>query len=255
VQHFGLIGQNLTHSFSKKHFTQKFETENIAAQYHNIEIETISQITPYLNPTKYSGFNVTIPYKKQIIPYLASLSPEASEIGAVNCIAYQNKNWIGYNTDALAFKTTLEQFLPPKLNNLKAIIFGNGGAAAAVIWALQQLNIPYIQVVRNATILNNQTQQISYTNLTHTQAQEHKLWINTTPVGTLNHQQQLLNIPYLALSPNHFVYDLVYNPALTPLIMQAQAQNASTINGYKMLIMQAKTAYKIWCEKNVGILQ
>lgn len=245
MRKFGLIGFPLTHSFSKKFFTEKFEKEHIANctyELHSIaearEVMDLIEREPSL-----CGLNVTIPHKLNIMPFLNEIDSAAQEIGAVNCIAVNQNDGTpilkGYNTDAYGF----EESLKPLLHNgyQKALIFGNGGAAKAVEYVLQQLNIPYLVVVRNPA-----PNTILYSAITKAILAEYKLLINTTPLGMLPNLDSFPPIPYQYLDQSHLAYDLVYNPEETAFLTKAKAQGAKIKNGLEMLHLQAERSWYIW---------
>ncbi len=234
---FGLIGYPLTHSFSKNYFSEKFAKEHIPAQYLNFELHAITQFSLITasNPT-IRGFNVTIPYKEQIIPYLDGLDSAAKEIGAVNCIQIQHGKKIGYNTDYIGFKKVLETRLQSPIN--QALILGNGGASKAVQYALKQLSIPYQIISRSG--MN------TYENTAKSVYELSKLWIQTTPVGMYPNIDETLDLPYDCLSTKHILFDLIYNPPETRFLTYGKQYGAQIINGYEMLVFQAEEAWKIW---------
>jgi shikimate dehydrogenase len=185
------------------------------------------------------GLNVTLPYKQSVITYLDALSPEAEQTGAVNCISIKNSLLKGYNTDAAAFENSLKPLL--KAHHTQALILGNGGAAQAVKYALQKLQIPYHTASRNPT---NDT--IGYAALTEEWLQAHPLLINTTPLGMYPRVHEMPAINYDALSEKHLLYDLVYNPETTLFLAQGKAQGAAVKNGLEMLHLQAEESWRIW---------
>jgi len=243
---FGLIGKKLTHSFSPDYFRKKFEELKIDAQYSLFELEEIA-IFQNLILTNHdiSGLNVTIPYKKEIIRYLTELDSVALQIGSVNTIQFirkgQNLNLKGYNTDVLGFEQTLFQLLDGK-KGVQALILGTGGSAASVVYVLNKQKIPFLSISRNPKKEN----EISYRELTKEMIQQHQLVINTSPVGMFPNVSDAPTIPYQFLGKGHFLYDLVYNPQETEFLKRGKMQGAKTMNGMKMLELQAEEAWKIW---------
>lgn len=236
-QIFGLIGKNISYSFSKKYFTDKFNKLHLSDnQYEIFDLPEINQVENLFSNPQIKGLNVTIPYKEQIIPFLDELSEEAQKIGAINCIKLKNGKKIGYNTDAFGFEKTLQLHL--KDFHKSALILGNGGAAKAVKFVLNKLNIPFKVVARNT--------DFNFENLTETDVQNHQLIIQTTPVGTFPNEQDCLNFPFKGLSNRHLIIDLIYNPTYTQFIKNAASYHAKTINGYFMLEQQAEKAWEIW---------
>lgn len=241
---FGLIGHPLTHSFSKKYFTEKFLKEGVDAEYINFEISDLSKIPDILEKhPNLSGLNVTIPYKQSIIPHLHKLSEDAQTIGAVNCIRIDRKEGIpfltGYNTDAEGFRKSLCGFIPTTIR--EAIILGNGGAARAVKYTLDKLHINSLIASRTP----RQTNEIAYSQiplLLHT----HKLIINTTPLGMFPDTESFPPLPYEQLNSDYYLFDLIYNPELTAFLRKGRTAGASVKNGWEMLITQAEEAWKKW---------
>lgn len=234
---FGLLGSNIAYSFSKKYFTEKFR--KLFLHHYSYEVfdrENLDGISELLSQPNLRGFNVTIPFKEAIIPYLDQLSDEAEQIGAVNTVKIENGKTTGYNTDAYGFEKTL--LLHRKPHHEKALVLGNGGAAKAVQYILKQHNIPFITVFRSG--------KINFDNLSEEAVSNHQIIIQCTPVGTHPNVGACLKFPFEALSPGHLVIDLVYNPAYTEFIRRSAANGSKTANGYFMLEQQAEKAWKIW---------
>lgn len=244
---YGLIGHPLGHSFSKDFFNQKFQTENIDAQYLNFDIPTIELLNEILTRQQIKGLNVTIPYKEKVIPFLDELSEEAKSIGAVNVIkVYQQENKIrlkGFNTDVIGFTESLQPLLNP--THKKALILGTGGASKAVQFGLQQLNIETLFVSRRSC-----DNTLTYSQLTPKVMKEHTVVINCTPVGMHPHTDECPEIPYEFIGESHILYDLVYNPEETLFLKKGKAVGATTKNGLEMLLLQAKAAWNIWTNKD-----
>ncbi|RYE42216.1 MAG: shikimate dehydrogenase, partial [Sphingobacteriales bacterium] len=193
--------------------------------------------------TSLSGLNVTIPYKLEVIPFLNAIDEAAQEIGAVNCISIEQQSGEkvlkGYNTDAYGF----EESIKPLLNtqHKKALVFGDGGAAKAVKYVLNKLNIPFLVVSRGSAVQN-----ISYFDVTEELLKEYTILINTTPLGMSPNTESYPDIPYAALSDKHLAYDLVYNPEQTLFLKKAQSLGAKVKNGLEMLHLQAERSWHIW---------
>jgi shikimate dehydrogenase len=239
---FGLLGYPLSHSFSKRFFTEKFERESIEnCRYDLYSIEKIDLIRDILqqNP-ELLGLNVTIPYKQAVMPFLDAIEEAAAEAGAVNSIKIQNGKLTGYNTDILGFEESLLNWITPR-KTLKALVLGNGGAAKAVFYVLKKYNISYQIVARSP-----KSDEISYESLNKRTINTHRLIINTTPLGMLPNIDTCPNIPYQHLTEKHYLYDLVYNPEQTLFLTNGIAQGAATKNGIEMLHSQAINAWKIW---------
>lgn len=242
---FGLIGFPLSHSFSKKYFTDKFENEQIIdCVYELFPIEKIEAIKQLLSKNQsLCGINVTIPHKVNVLPFLNELDDAAAKIGAVNCIDIKtingNRYLKGYNTDAYGFEESLKPLLQE--HHQKALVFGDGGAAKAVKYVLEQLNITYQVVVRKPT-----AGAILYEDVTDAILASHTALINTTPLGMSPNVDTCPPINYAKLTSQHLAYDLVYNPLETLFLKHAEAQGATTKNGLEMLYLQAEKAWQIW---------
>jgi len=242
---FGLIGYPLTHSFSKKYFTEQFEREGTAdCKYELFSLENITALGPLLTEeTSLRGLNVTIPHKVNVLPYLNELDDAAAKIGAVNCIAIQfieNKPYLkGYNTDAFGFAESLKPLL--KTHHTRALVLGNGGAAKAVKYVLDQLGISYQLVVRTAV-----PGAITYEEVTAELISTHQLIINTTPLGMYPDITAAPLLPYHLITSAHVAYDLVYNPEETAFLQKAKAYGAVIKNGMEMLHLQADRSWEIW---------
>lgn len=234
---FGLVGRNISYSFSKKYFEQKFQKLLlINHSYEIFDTENLDQIKKLFDTENLRGLNVTIPYKEQIIPFIDELSEEAQEIGAINCISIENGKTKGYNTDAFGFEKTL--LLHQKEFQKTAIILGNGGAAKAVQFVLKKNNIPYITVSR--------TTEINYENLTEDLVKENLIIIQCTPVGTFPNVEDCVAFPFEAITEKHLIIDLIYNPEYSKFIKKASEKGAKTANGLYMLEQQAEKAWEIW---------
>ena len=229
--HFALIGHPVEHSFSAQYLNTRFKNEGIDAHYELIDLPDIAEFQTLIQSGKYNGFNVTIPHKKSIIPYLDSLSPEAAAVGAVNVIQITNNKLIGHNTDIIGFHETLTPLLKPY--HTHAVILGTGGASQAVQYVLQQLNIPFRLVTHNELDASTITQLAP-------------IIINTTPLGMHPNTDTRPNIDYSQITPNHLIYDLIYNPTETRFLQLAKQQGATTQNGLAMLHRQADAALNIW---------
>lgn len=242
---FGLVGYPLEHSFSKKYFTEKFDKENITdCKFELFSIENINKINAIINLNpELRGFSVTIPYKEQIIPFLTDLDISASEIGAVNSVKAIRQNndiqLIGYNTDTFGFTESLK----PLLTNFNscALILGTGGAAKAVEYSLKNLKIEYKFVSRSKN-----TKVLTYSDLTENVISSHKLIINSTPLGMFPKVENCPDIPYNAVTKNHILFDLTYNPEITTFLKKGLEKNATIKNGLEMLHIQAEKSWKIW---------
>lgn len=242
---YGLIGYPLGHSFSRSYFNEKFENEGIDAQYFNFEIPNIAELPQILaEHPELKGLNVTIPYKEQIIPFLDELDKDALAIGAVNVVKViplkgGDYKLIGYNSDAIGFSQSIEPLLEP--HHKKALVLGTGGASKAITFGLKKLGLEYLLVSRRAY-----PNAITYNEITPEIMEEYSVIVNCTPVGMYPHTEQCPNIPYELLTPNHLLYDLIYNPDNTLFIRKGKAMGAITKNGLEMLLLQAFVAWDIW---------
>lgn len=237
---YGLIGKNIDYSFSRNYFKQKFESEKIVdCEYVNFDIKDIKEIL-FVFENQNQGYNVTIPYKETIIPFLDNLNQDAQEIGAVNTIkVHKDGSLEGFNTDFYGFYESLIPHL--KSHHTKALILGTGGASKAVAFALKKLKIDYQFVSRNP-----KSNEISYEDLSKKEFEEAKIIINTTPIGTFPDVENCPNLPYSFFTENHIAFDLIYNPQETKFLQKAKENKAITINGLQMLILQAEKAWEIW---------
>jgi shikimate dehydrogenase len=243
MKQFGLIGYPLSHSFSKKYFSEKFEKASITdAHYELYELKSCNDFKNWMNSVpNLKGLNVTIPYKQEVIPFLDKLNDKAKAIGAVNVIKKElDGTYTGYNSDYYGFKNSLEAFLDKPFPK-KALVLGTGGASKAVIVALQDMGISYQYVSRTSS-----GDVLGYEDLTDKLIAEHLLIINTTPLGMHPRVDVSPSIPYNAVGADHYLYDLVYNPPETLFMKKGLAQGAKVQNGLDMLILQAEKAWEIW---------
>lgn len=240
---YGIIGWPLGHSFSQRYFEEKFAAMGLDDhKYCNFPIENISKLPEILaGHPDLRGFNVTIPYKKEVMPLLDDISDEAKAIGAVNCVKITGGKLKGYNTDAHGFRVGLTGLIGSQ--KPQALILGTGGASNAVRYVLTQAGIGYLMVSRTKT-----PDTITYDELTPEIVASHKLIVNTTPLGTWPDAAARPDIPYEHIGPEHFLYDLVYNPAVTAFLTEGQKHGAATLNGETMLYGQAEMNWTIWNE-------
>ena len=246
MQKYGLIGYPLKHSFSIGYFNEKFEAENIDAQYVNFEIPDIRDFMEVIeeNPNL-CGLNVTIPYKEQVIPYLDELDKDTAKIGAVNVIKIirlpkGKVKLVGYNSDIIGFTQSIEPLLQP--HHTKALILGTGGASKAVFHGLDNLGIKATFVSRT----KKSDDILTYRELTPEIMQEHTVIVNTTPLGMYPKVDFCPDIPYDQLTPNHLLYDLLYNPNETLFMKKGKEKGAVVKNGLEMLLLQAFASWEIW---------
>jgi shikimate dehydrogenase len=238
---FGLIGYPLSHSFSKKFFDKKIATENIAdTEFKLFPLPTISAVEMLLKTEPdLKGFAITIPYKKEIIPFLDIVSGEVEKTGACNCVKIEKGKLSGYNTDIIGFERSFTKHLQP--HHTKALVLGTGGAAAAVEFVLRKLNIQFTNVSRKPF-----ANQLTYDDLNEKLLQSFTIIINTTPLGTFPEVDEAPAVPFQFISSKHYCFDLVYNPSVTKFLQLAGTKGATTQNGYEMLELQAEENWRIW---------
>lgn len=241
---YGLIGYPLTHSYSKVYFNSKFESEGIDAEYINFEIPDIGDLMEVIaEHPELEGLNVTIPYKQQVIPYMNSLDEEAREIGAVNVIKIIRKGedfkLKGYNSDVVGFRESIRPLITPARK--RALVLGTGGASKAVVHGLATLGIESRLVSRTA-----RPGVITYADITPEVMAEHKIIVNTTPLGMYPDVDSCPDIPYDCLTPEFLCYDLLYNPDMTLFMKKARSMGATYKNGLEMLLLQAFESWRIW---------
>lgn len=240
---FGLLGRNISYSFSRGYFSEKFELLELENhKYVNFDIVSLNELSKIIqeNNPVLCGLNVTIPYKQEVIKYLDKLHPKAKKIGAVNTIKITKKgNLKGYNTDEYGFRKSLQPLL--KKHHQKALILGTGGASRAVAYALKKLKIDYKYVSRSP-----KSNQVLYKNIDEALLQEYTIIINCTPIGTYPNVNECPAIPYQFINDKHLLYDLIYNPKETLFLHSGKKQGAIIKNGQEMLELQAEKAWKIW---------
>lgn len=264
MKQYGLIGYPLSHSFSKKFFSDKFEKEHIeGCRYDLYPIEKISEFPALLKKhANLCGINVTIPYKQDILKYLDWIDSDAKKIGAVNCIRIRAESpveaafsgelgvkghdfWLeGFNTDLYGFQTSLKSLLTDKQDH--ALVLGDGGAAQAIKCALENLGVEYQLVTRK-----KQDDSILYTELKPHHIKQNLLIVNTTPLGMSPKIDEYPPIPYEELTADHLLYDLVYNPEKTVFLQKGEEHGAMIKNGLEMLILQAEKSWEIWNAKDL----
>ncbi|MBF8456724.1 shikimate dehydrogenase [Kaistella sp. G5-32] len=236
-KHLGIIGKNISYSFSKKYFEDKFQRLMLNDYSYDVfDLKDISEVEEIFKDPDLIGLNVTIPYKEKILPYLDELSDEAAEIGAVNCILIKDNIKKGFNTDVFGFEKTL--LIHRKSFHDSALILGNGGAAKAVQYVLNKYEIPFQTVSRNS--------ELNFSNITKEIVAENTLIIQCTPVGTFPNVEDCLDFPFEGMTEKHLIIDLIYNPVYTSFIKKASEKGAKTANGYYMLEQQAEKNWEIW---------
>lgn len=238
IKEYGLIGKHLKHSFSENYFREKFNNESIKdCRYKLYELSDIQKVRTDL-PKAIKGFNVTIPYKELVIPFLDDLDPDARKIGAVNTVKCTNQGWIGYNTDVYGFDLALNN-LKGRRKPTAAMVLGNGGAAKAILYVLKNQGI-------KSSIISRKRGYRGYKNLDKAFISRHELIINTTPLGMYPDVDSCPLIPYEFITKRHLLFDLIYNPQKTLFLERGLSQGASVKNGLQMLELQAEKSWEIW---------
>ncbi len=238
---YGLLGYPLGHSFSKGFFTKKFKAEGLSDhEYINFAYSEITEAVKHLrgNP-EILGFNITIPHKVNILPYLDSMDPLCSAIQSCNCVKVEKGRWKGFNTDVLGFEYSLNPLLKPAHKN--ALVFGTGGASKAIVFVLRKLGMEVLQVSRTPG-----KGVASYEALSADILKTHTVWVNTTPVGLAPDSESVLPLDFNQIGSAHLVYDLIYNPEKSKLLQKAAQMGATIKNGMEMLVIQAEESWKIW---------
>ncbi len=245
---FGLIGYPLTHSFSKNYFSEKFRREEIKdCIYENFQLDAISNFPTIINKNpNLEGLNVTIPYKESVLQFLNERTELVIQTGACNCIRITERKLTGYNTDVLGFERSLANKL--QSHHTSALVLGTGGAAKAVEFVLRKKGIHYKYVSRKF-----QENSLTYDQLTTDVIEKNLLIINTTPVGMYPQVNEAPSLPYDAITPSHFLFDLVYNPDKTLFLKEGENRGAAIQNGYDMLVYQAEESWNIWNNKDASI--
>jgi shikimate dehydrogenase len=242
MNYYGLIGEHLGHSFSQKWFKEKFIRENLAADYLLIEAENPEKaIELAIQKHHLQGFNVTIPFKKTILPLCDEIDETASEIGAANCVKIKNGKLLAFNTDADGFRHLLVKSVGIGFS-MGALILGTGGAAAAVEFVMQTLKIPFLRVSRKP----KPDYSIGYGDISLEHLHQYPLVVNTTPLGMFPEITGFPLIPYDLLSGSEILIDLIYNPERTVFMKKGEGCGCNTFNGLPMLIRQAERSWEIW---------
>lgn len=243
MKKYGLIGKNISYSFSEKYFTEKFARQGIHdCSYGIFDIQDISEVKDILCDGEIRGLNVTIPYKLEIIPFLDEISDEARQIGAVNTVKISPDGRLsGYNSDVYGFRQALAPFLESR--HQRALILGTGGASKAVAYVLKGLGIDYFFVSREK---RSESRLLTYSELTQAHVKSCPLIVNTTPLGTFPRTDTCPDIPYESLGTDNLLFDLVYNPAETLFMKKGRENGAAVSNGLTMLALQAEKSWELW---------
>ena len=242
---FGLLGKNISYSFSRGYFTEKFKELNLKKnKYVNFDLQEIKDFSSIIKENEnLKGINVTIPYKEAVIPFLSKLDKTAEEIGAVNTIKFTKRGDLkGYNSDVVGFENSILPLL--KDYHKRALILGTGGASKAIAYALKRNDIKFKFVSRKP----KGKKEISYNDLTQEVLEKYTIIINSTPVGTSPEIEKCPNIPYQYITSKHILYDLIYNPSVTTFLSKGKEKGATIKNGLEMLKLQAEESWRIWNE-------
>ena len=251
MKKFGLLGEQLKHSYSKEIHELFLKKENIKAEYDLIEkkIEDIPELLESLREGKYAGINVTIPYKVEVMQYLDEISEISKKIGAVNTVTCKNGKLIGENTDYFGFLETLK-INKIEIKDAKVLMLGTGGAAKAIYNVLVDEGSSKIFLAtlsQNKKLsLRQQDRTIHYGEIKN--LRDVDIIINCTPLGMFPvidncplNESNLIDCKYLI--------DIIYNPKETLLIKKYKAKGTKTVNGLTMLITQDIKSEEIWNEK------
>lgn len=245
---FGLIGKSLGHSYSARYILGKYGRVIPDLTYENVEIPDDRFLEQFINNTDLEGFNVTIPYKKSIIPFLSNLTQEAKRVGAVNCVKRTKNGWLGHNTDVIGFTRSILPYYRPEWK--RAIVLGTGGASQAVRASLESFRMVSLLITRHAT-KKQSSAIIAYDELTRETIQNSHLIVNTTPVGMFPHTEEMPPFLVEHILPSHFVADIIYNPPETLFLKKCREKGAQTWNGLSMLYFQADASVEFWMRESL----
>lgn len=242
MQEYGLLGRDISYSFSEGYFTNKFKELGITdCKYSTFDLSDISKLKDLLaSKPNLKGFNITIPYKEDVLDFLDEIDESANSIKAVNTVKIEGDKLIGFNTDTFGFRTSIKPFFEPQ--HRKALILGTGGAAKAIAFVLEQLGVDYFYVSRNPKT----EKEVSYSDLTIEAITNFPFIINCSPVGTFPNVDVCPDIPYEGITPSHLLYDLVYNPEESLFLRNGKERGATIVNGLSMLHHQAEESWRIW---------
>lgn len=241
---FGLLGKNISYSFSREYFTNKFK--NLGSKnlnYVNFDLQRIEDLTTVLveNKESLSGINITIPYKQEVMVFLDAIDEAAEEIGAVNTIKFLKSGELkGYNTDYYGFKNSIQPYI--KKHHTKALVLGVGGASKAIAFAFKKMGIEYKFVSRT----KRNKDVFTYEEISPAILEEYTVVVNCTPLGTYPNIETRPALPYEAITDKHLLYDLTYNPEETTFLKSGKKQGATIKNGFQMLELQAEKSWEIW---------
>ena len=241
-----VIGNPIDHSLSPKLQNWWLKENNIDATYDKIKLEVheIKNFIQEIKEQKIAGCNVTVPFKKTVIPFLDRLSPEAEQTQSVNTITYDNGDLVGHNTDIAGFDSAIKK-LDFSLKGKKVMILGAGGVVPSIIFALQKMNVQEITIsnrtkekAENLRVLFNNIKILEWGNLT-----DFHMVINATSLG-LNNEK--INLKFSSSVNDRLFYDVIYNPHETQFLKMGKQLGCKTENGKTMFVYQALEAFKLW---------
>ena len=241
-----VIGNPIDHSLSPKLQNWWLKENNIDATYDKIKLEVheIKNFIQEIKEQRIAGCNVTVPFKKTVIPFLDKLSPEAEQTQSVNTITYDNGDLIGYNTDITGFDTAIKK-LDFNIKGKKVLILGAGGVVPSIIFALKNMHVQEI-IISNRTkekaedlrVLFKDLKILEWGNLT-----DFHMVINATSLG-LNNEK--INLDFSRLGHDKLFYDVIYNPHETSFLKMGKQLGHKIENGKTMFVYQALEAFKLW---------
>lgn len=239
---YALVGKSLKHSFSSIYFTEKFFKEGLIAQYINLEMSSLRNLKKEIILKNIDGFNITIPYKQQILPLLDFVDEDSKKIGSVNTVKIINGKFYGFNTDIIGFKKSISPLIKERKS---ALILGDGGVSKSVQLALSDLNINFKVVSRGSNFI--------YSDISKKILENNEIIINCTPLGSYPNIEQFPAMPYKYLNSKHLLFDVVYNPPQSKFLTFGLSNKSIIKNGEEMLIIQAEESWKIW-NTNINLL-
>ena len=246
MKKFLVIGNPIDHSLSPKLHNWWLKENNIDATYNKIKLEhyEIKNLIQDIRVQKITGCNVTIPFKKTVIPLLDKLSPEAGQTQSVNTITFDNGDLVGHNTDIMGFYTAIKN-LDFGINGKKVLILGAGGVVPSIIFALKKMHVQEITVsnrtrekAENLKVLYKDLKILEWGNLT-----DFHMVINATSLGLNN---EFINLDFSKVGKNKLFYDVIYNPSQTNFLKEGKRLGNKIENGKLMFIYQAFEAFKLW---------
>ena len=246
MKKYFVIGKPINHSLSPKLHNYWFKKNNIEATYEKKETDekNLKTIISEVKEKKISGINVTVPFKKAVIPYLDKLSPEAEQTKSVNTIILSKDNLVGHNTDIAGFTKAIKK-LQFNIEGKKIFILGAGGVVPSIIFALKNMNVLHI-TVSNRTREKAEDLKVQFHNLEVLdwgKIMDFDVIINATSLG-LN--KEFINLDFSKFGNNKLFYDVIYNPAETNFLKEAKKLGNKTENGKLMFVYQAFEAFKLW---------